>query len=329
MDISGKKVFVTGGAGFIGSHLVEALLAKNANITCFLRYNSKNDWGFIDTFPKELKSKINVITGDLKDYHAVQKAMKDQEVIFHLGALIAIPHSYTQPHNFIQTNIVGTANILEAAVENKVERFIQTSTSEVYGTPHTLPIKEDFPLQAQSPYAASKIAADKIAESFHASYDLPVVTVRPFNNYGPRQSARAVIPTIIAQALNGNNVKLGSLYPTRDYIYATDTAQGFIQAAECDKAIGETFNLGSGVHTSIGDIAKLIKEITGKDFEITEDPSRIRPMKSEVLHLCADISKAKKAFDWNPVHDLKSGLKLTIEWMQKNLHLYKPDIYNK
>ncbi len=329
MNLKKKKVFVTGAAGFIASHLVEALIKRKANVACLVRYNSRNHWGFLDSFPTELKSKIDVVTGDLKDHDAMRKAVRGHDVIFHLGALIAIPYSYVHPYDFIQTNILGTANMLSAALEENVERFVHTSTSEVYGTPKSLPISETFPLQAQSPYSATKIAADKLAESFHKSYGLKVVTVRPFNTYGPRQSARAVIPTIITQALKSNKIFIGSLHPKRDYTYVTDTATGFIQAAECDRLIGDVVNLGTGDYNSIGSIIEKIKKILGKDLKVVQEKQRIRPQKSEVLKLCADISKAKAMFNWQPKVSIDEGLSRTVRWISDNIDLYKHNIYTK
>lgn len=328
MEWQGKKVLVTGAGGFIGSHLVERLVELGADVSCFLKYNSMNTWGWIEEFPINIKKKIKIIVGDLKDSDAVRNAAKNKEVIFHLGALIAIPYSYINPRDFIQTNVLGTFNVLSAAKENGVEKFVHTSTSEVYGTANYVPIDENHPLQGQSPYSASKIGADKIAESFYLSYDLPVVTIRPFNTYGPRQSARAIVPTIITQALNKKEILLGSLYPTRDFTFVKDSVEGFIKVAESQNATGEVINIGSNSEISIGDLAKKIASLIGKEIEIKKDKRRIRPDNSEVKRLVADTSKAKKLINWKPKVSLDDGLKETIGWISKNLGRYKFDYYN-
>lgn len=323
-----KKVFVTGAAGFIGSHLTEELVRQGADVTAFIRYNSRNSWGNLEFLEEPARKSIKIVAGDLRDLYLLKKSMKDHEYVFHLGASIAIPYSYVNPHDFVQTNVIGTTNVLTAALEAGVSRFVHTSTSEAYGTPDKIPIPETATLKAQSPYSASKISADKMAESFHLSYNLPVSILRPFNTYGPRQSARAVIPTVITQVMTQKTIKLGSKFPTRDLCFVLDTVNGFLKIAESKKTIGETINVGTGVHISVGDLANKILSIMGKDCSITYEESRKRPDNSEVLNLCADISKAKKLMDWTPKYDLDKGLKLTIDWFKSNMKNYKPNIYN-
>jgi dTDP-glucose 4,6-dehydratase len=324
----GKKVLVTGAGGFIGSHLTERLVALGAKVKAFVRYNSRNDWGLIEILPSHVKEKIEVIMGDLRDSETIGGVMKDVDMVLHLGALIAIPYSYIHPREVVETNIMGTLNILNAAKEYKIKRIIHTSTSEVYGTAQYVPIDEKHPLQGQSPYSASKIGADKLAESFHRSYDLPITTLRPFNTYGPRQSARAVIPTIITQALAQDEVVLGSLWPTRDLSYVDDVVEGFIKASESERSIGEVINIGSGLEISINDLANKIISLIGKKVRIVLDPKRIRPPKSEVERLIADNSKAKELLDWEPKVSLDEGLRRTIDWFSKFQNRYRPDIYN-
>jgi NAD dependent epimerase/dehydratase len=328
MDWKGKKVLVTGAGGFIGSHLTERLVALGAKVKAFVRYNSRNDWGLIEILPSHVKEKIEVIMGDLRDSETIGGVMKDVDMVLHLGALIAIPYSYIHPREVVETNIMGTLNILNAAKEYKIKRIIHTSTSEVYGTAQYVPIDEKHPLQGQSPYSASKIGADKLAESFHRSYDLPITTLRPFNTYGPRQSARAVIPTIIIQALAQDEVVLGSLWPTRDLSYVDDVVEGFIKASESERSIGEVINIGSGLEISINDLANKIISLIGKKVRIVLDPKRIRPPKSEVERLIADNSKAKELLDWEPKVSLDEGLRRTIDWFSKFQNRYRPDIYN-
>jgi len=326
--LKNKKVLVTGAGGFIGSHLTEKLVKMGCETKAFVRYDKGTRYGLIDLLPQNIKDKIEMITGDIKDPDALRKATKDVDVVFHLAAMVSIPYSYVNPREAIETNILGTLNVLVAARENNVEKIVQTSTSEVYGTAQYVPIDEKHPLQGQSPYSASKIGADKIVESFHRSFNLPVAIIRPFNVFGPRQSARAVIPTIITQALTKSTIHLGSLFPTRDFTYVTDTAEGFIKIAESPKSIGEVINIGSGTEISIGDLAKKIVSIIGKDVEITSDKDRIRPTKSEVNRLLADRTKAKKLVDWEPKVSLEEGLKKTIDWISKSLDTYKPEKYN-
>jgi len=328
MDWKRKTVLVTGAGGFIGSHLTEKLVDSGAKVKAFVRYNSRNDWGLIGTLPSHTKEKIEVIMGDLRDPETIRSVMKDVDAVFHLGALIAIPYSYIHPREVVETNIMGTLNILNAAKEYKPEKIIHTSTSEVYGTAQYVPIDEKHPLQGQSPYSASKIGADKLAESFYRSYDLPITTLRPFNTYGPRQSARAVIPTIITQALAQNKILLGSLEPTRDLSYVDDIVDGFIKAAESEKSTGEVINIGSGFEISINDLANKIISLIGKKVKIVSDPKRVRQPKSEVERLMADNSKAKKLLGWGPKVSLDEGLRKTIDWFSKFQNRYRPDIYN-
>lgn len=329
MKINGKKILVTGSEGFIGSHLTERLVEMGAEVTALVQYNSFNNWGWIDTFEKNIKDSIKVVTGDVREYDGVKRVVKDQEIVFHLAALIAIPYSYLSPMAYVRTNVEGTTNILEACRDYNVEKIIHTSTSETYGTALYVPIDEKHPLQGQSPYSASKIGADKIAESFHKSFNLPVATIRPFNTYGPRQSARAVIPTVISQILSGKReIKLGSLTPTRDFNYVKDTAEAFIRIAESDKTIGETINSGSNYEISIGDLIKLIDKIIGTQVKVLCDEERIRPENSEVNRLWADNTKIKELTDWMPKYTLESGLRETIEWIKNNIQYFKTDIYN-
>ena len=324
-----KKILVTGAGGFIGSHLVEKIVNLDAEVTAFVRYNSRSDFGFIEILPSEIKEKLNIVQGDLSDSDAVRNAVKGADIVFHLGALIAIPYSYINPRETIETNILGTLNVLTAAKENEIEKFIHTSTSEVYGTARYVPIDENHPLQGQSPYSASKIGADKIAESFYNSFDLPVAIIRPFNTYGPRQSARAVIPTIITQALSKEKMFLGSLHPTRDYTYVEDVVEGFIKVAESPKSVGEVINIGSNFEVSIGDIANRIIALIGKNSEVFSESSRIRPPKSEVERLWCDNTKAKKLLNWEPKISFNEGLMKTIGWISQHIHLYKPEVYNR
>ena len=329
MHLKGKTVLITGAGGFIGSHLTEKLVELGIKVKAFVRYNSRNDWGLLELLPKEKQNKIEVVMGDLKDADAVRHVTKEVDIIFHLGALIAIPYSYIHPRETIETNVLGTLNVLNAAKENGVEKLVHTSTSEVYGTARYVPIDENHPLQGQSPYSASKIGADKIAESFYRSFELPVAIIRPFNTYGPRQSARAVIPTIITQALTKEKIFLGSLDPTRDYTYVKDVVEGFIKVAESPKSVGEVINIGSNFEISIGDLANKIISLAGKNAEIIIDPTRVRPQDSEVERLWCDNTKAKGLLGWEPKTSLDEGLKRTIEWIVDNINLYKPELYNR
>lgn len=330
-----SKILVTGADGFIGSHLVETLLKQGFNVRAFVLYNSFNSWGWLDTLPNDLKNRLDVFLGDIRDPNGVREAVKGCDIVLHLAALIAIPYSYHSPDTYIDTNIKGTLNLLQAAREHNVKRFIHTSTSEVYGTAKFVPITELHPLLGQSPYSASKIGADQIAYSFYASFDMPVVIIRPFNTYGPRQSARAVIPTIITQIANGmKRIHLGSVTPTRDFNFVLDTVGGFISAARSDKGSGEVINIGSNFEISIGDTVKLIADIMGVEIEVSTDEKRLRPENSEVERLWADNQKAKKLFDWQPAYQglegFRKGLAETVDWFTKpeNLVKYKSDIYN-
>lgn len=335
MNLKGKKILVTGADGFIGSHLTECLVQEGYDVRAFVNYNSFNSWGWLDHSPQEIVSQVEIFSGDIRDPHGVKKAMENCDVVMHLAALIAIPYSYHSPDTYVDTNIKGTLNIMQAARELGVEKVIHTSTSEVYGTAKFVPITEDHPLQGQSPYSASKIGADQMALSFYNSFGLPVSIIRPFNTYGPRQSARAVIPTIITQIAAGQKtIKLGSLHPTRDFNYVKDTVRGFISMAQSDRSVGEVINIGSNYEVSIGQTAEFIAELMGQDIEIVTEDNRLRPEKSEVERLWADNSKAKELLGWEPDYSgtegFKRGLAETIEWFLNPSHLsqYKAGIYN-
>lgn len=332
MKLKDRSVLVTGAEGFIGSHLVEALLKQNCKVRAFVYYNAFNSWGWLDSLPQDKLRKIDIFTGDVRDPNGVRKATKGMDFIFHLAALIGIPFSYHSPDSYIDTNIKGALNILQAARENKVSKVVLTSTSEVYGTARYAPIDENHPLQAQSPYSASKIGADKTAESFYLSFRTPVIIARPFNTYGPRQSARAIIPTIILQALSKNNkvIRLGSLFPRRDFNYIDDICQGFIELIKCAGAIGKTVNICSGTEISIQDLALLILEKMRQDKKIITDNTRIRPMDSEVERLLGSNKLIRSLTSWRPKHSLEAGLSKTIKWFKKNknLSLFKGEIYN-
>lgn len=324
-----KKVLVTGADGFIGSHLTEALLEKGYDVRAFVYYNSFNSWGWLDTLPKEKLSQIEIFSGDIRDPNGVREAMKGIDGVFHLAALIAIPFSYHSPDSYVDTNIKGTLNVLQAARELGTERIMVTSTSEVYGTAQYVPIDEKHPFQGQSPYSATKIGADRLAESFYRSFNLPVSIVRPFNTYGPRQSARAVIPTIVTQLLSGKEeIKLGSLTPTRDFNYVKDTAAGFIAIAEAEKTIGEEINIATQQEISIGDLANEIISQINPNARIICDEQRLRPEKSEVNRLLGANAKIKSLTDWTPKYTFKQGIQETIEWIKHHLDAYKTDIYN-
>lgn len=329
------KILVTGSDGFIGSHLTEALVRAGYDCRAFVMYNSFTSWGWLDNCASDVKGKFEVFAGDVRDPHGVTKAMKGCDAVLHLAALVAIPYSYHSPDTYVDTNIKGTLNVLNAARELGVRRVVHTSTSEVYGSARFVPITEEHPLQGQSPYSATKIAADQLAYSFYASFDLPVVIARPFNTYGPRQSARAVIPTVITQIANGKKqIKLGALSPTRDFNFVTDTVAGFIAALESDNGCGESINFGSSFEISVGDTAKLIAEAMNADIEILTDEARLRPSHSEVERLWADNSKARELFGWEPNYanreGFKRGLVETAEWFANtdNLRGYKADMYN-
>ena len=322
------KVLVTGAGGFIGSHLTEELIRQGEEVRAFVRYNSRDERGLLEELPKDIQNQIEVIPGDLKDPDGVKKAVKGCHKIFHLGALIAIPYSYIHPFDFIQTNVLGTAHLLNACLEEgTLERFIHTSTSEVYGTAQYIPIDEKHPLQAQSPYAASKIAADKLAESYHLSFGLPIATVRPFNTFGPRQSLRAIIPTIISQAVHDKKIRLGNTKPRRDFLFVKDTVRGFIQVGKCEGAVGKVVNIGTGTDISIEELVRKILGLMGKQGEVQVEDRRIRPEKSEVMQLLSDTHLAQKLFQWAPRHTLEEGLRETIEWYQKNLSRFKVGSY--
>jgi dTDP-glucose 4,6-dehydratase len=330
MEVSNKKVLVTGAGGFIGSHLVEQLLDRGCQVRAFVHYNSFNRWGWLDYLPDDKKSAIEVFTGDIRDPNGVRQAMKGIEVVFHLAALIGIPYSYHSPDSYVDTNIKGTLNILQAARDAGVMKIIHTSTSEIYGTAQFVPITEEHPVNPQSPYAATKSGADFLALTFFRSFGTPVAVVRPFNTYGPRQSTRAVIPTIITQVLSGQKaIKLGALSPTRDLNFVQDTAAGFIAAANADETVGEVVNLGTKQEISVGDLAKLIGKIIGTDIEVTSDQERIRPEASEVERLLADNAKALRLMNWKPAFTLTHGLTETINWYKDpaNLNLFKAGLY--
>lgn len=324
-----SKILVTGADGFIGSHLTEELVRQGHEVKAFAYYNSFNTWGWLDTLPKETLKEIEVFTGDIRDPNGVKEAMKGMEEVYHLAALIAIPFSYHSPDSYVDTNIKGTLNVLQAARELETKRVLVTSTSEVYGTAQYVPIDEKHPFQGQSPYSATKIGADRIAESFYRSFEMPITIVRPFNTYGPRQSARAVIPTIITQLLAGKEeIKLGSLTPTRDFNYVKDTVQGFIEIAKSEKTIGEEINIATQDEISIGQLTEeLISQINPNAKIVTEE-ERLRPEKSEVNRLLGANEKIKRLTNWEPKYTLKTGLAETIEWLKNNLDKYKVDIYN-
>jgi len=325
LNWNGKRVLVTGAGGFIGSHLVERLVEAGAQVRALVHYNALGSWGWLDHSP--VRNKVEVVAGDICDRDSVRQATRDNERVFHLAALIGIPYSYHAPASYVRTNIEGTLNVLQSAREHQVEMVVHTSTSETYGTARYVPIDEAHPLQGQSPYSASKIGADKIAESFHLSFDVPVVTLRPFNTYGPRQSARAVIPTIITQCLTAKEIRLGNLAPTRDLTYVTDTAEGYLLAAAHPEAIGQTINLGSGREISIGDLARLIADLSGRSVELEVEPDRVRPEGSEVERLLSDNTRARELLGWQPKVSLEEGLRRTIEWIKDNLQRYRPDVY--
>lgn len=326
-SLSSKTNLVTGAGGFIGSHLVEALVSQGAQVRAFVRYTSRAEIGLLSQLPKDILDEVDIIAGDLRDGDAIHKAMRGCQTVFHLGALISIPYSYLHPAEVAEVNFMGTLNILQACLDVGVERLVHTSTSEVYGTARTVPISEAHPLQGQSPYSASKIGADKLAESFQCTYDLPVVTVRPFNTFGPRQSARAVIPTVITQALVKDEILLGSLDTIRDFTYVSDTVQGFLQAAEMEGVIGGTYNLGTGVEITIGELAEKVIQLVEREVEIRLDPTRLRPQKSEVGRLMSDNSLARQELDWSPAVSLEEGLKRTITWIKKHMDHYRIGTY--
>jgi NAD dependent epimerase/dehydratase len=335
LNLTGKKLLVTGADGFIGSHLVEQLVVRGHDVRAFVLYNSLGSWGWLDRLPEEVRARIDVVTGDIRDAQCVTEAMKGCDVVFHLAALIAIPYSYRAPMSYVETNVAGTLNVVQAATTLGVARVIQTSTSEVYGTARFVPITEEHPLNGQSPYAASKIGADQMALAFHNTFGTPVTVLRPFNTYGPRQSARAVIPTIITQIASGKpTIRLGSSHPTRDFNFVLDTVGAFIAVAESDQAVGQVINSGSDFEISIGDTATLIAEVIGAEVTIEVDPERVRPAKSEVERLWADNTKLKALTGWCPQFGGRDGfargLRQTVDWFTDpaNLSMYKADRYN-
>lgn len=322
-----KKVLVTGAGGFIGSHLCEALVDLGADVTAMIRYTSRGDWGNLELLPPETKRSLDIVAGNIEDGNFVSRQVKGKDIVFHLAALIGIPFSYVAPLSYVRTNIEGTLNVLESARNHGIERVVHTSTSETYGTARYTPIDESHPLQGQSPYSASKIGADKMAESYYRSFNLPVATIRPFNTFGPRQSARAIIPTIITQALTQDEIRLGSLDPVRDLTYVKDTAEGFIKVGESERAIGETINVGFGKGITIGELADTILSLLGQQKTIIRDEVRVRPPASEVYTLICDNTKARKAIAWEPRCSLGEGLRETINFISTHLDLYKPGKY--
>jgi dTDP-glucose 4,6-dehydratase len=335
MNLKRKKILVTGADGFIGSHLTEELVRQGHDVKAFVLYNSFNSWGWLDHVSQEIREHIEIFTGDVRDPYGVKTAMRGCNVVLHLAALIAIPYSYHSPDTYVDTNIKGTLNILQAARELDIEKIVHTSTSEVYGTARFVPITEEHPLQGQSPYSATKIGADQLAMSFYHAFNLPVSIIRPFNTYGPRQSARAIIPTVITQIAGGKReIKLGAIQPTRDFNYVADTVRGFIAMAQSDSAVGEVINIGSNYEVSIGETANLIAEVMGVDIDIVTDEARLRPTNSEVERLWAANQKAKRLLGWEPLFGKKEGFKRgladTVAWFTQpeNLKNYKADIYN-
>jgi len=329
MILKDRSVLVTGAGGFIGSHLVEELVTMGAHVRAFVHYNSRNDWGNLELLPSDVLQRLEVVAGDVQDAGSVRKAVAGCDVVFHLAALISIPYSYIAPESFVNTNVRGTLNVMQACLDEGVRKVVHTSTSEAYGTAIYTPIDEQHALQGQSPYSASKIGADKIAESYYRSFDVPVSIIRPFNTYGPRQSARAIIPTVLAQLLSGaRQIKLGSLTPVRDLTYVDDMVQGFIKVAQVDESIGQVINVGFGRGISIGQLVETITRVAGSSAEIIEDPQRVRPDKSEVFELLCDNTRARTLLDWKPRISLEDGLKRVMDFIQANPSLYKPALYN-
>ena len=328
MMVSGKRVLVTGAGGFIGSHLVETLIEQGACVRAFVKYNGRGDPGMLADLPLETQAGLEIIFGNISDPFSVRAAVRGCDYVFHLAALIGIPYSYVAPADYVAVNVQGTLNVLQACRDERTPRLIHTSTSEAYGTAQYVPIDELHPLQGQSPYSASKIAADKLAESYCRSFDLPVVTVRPFNTYGPRQSARAFIPTVISQALTSDRLRMGALDPVRDLTFVKDTAEGFITVGLSDKVVGEVVNLGVGEGETIGTVVRTILRILGKpDLPIEQDPARVRPAKSEVMRLISDNKRARELCGWTPHYSLEQGLAETVAWVQRNLNRYRPGVY--
>ncbi len=327
MNWKDRIVLITGAGGFIGSHLAERLVREGAQVHAFVRYTSRNDIGMLRYLPGEIAPSIKIIYGDLRDQDAVRQVVRGMDTVFHLGASIAIPYSYEHPQEVVETNVIGTFNVLLAVREFGCRRLIHTSSSEVYGSALYVPIDEGHPLQGQSPYSASKIGADKLVESFNCTYGLPVVTLRPFNTFGPRQSARAIIPTIISQILTRDEIQLGSLIPTRDFTFVTDTVEGFILAGSSENVIGQVINLGNGEMISIGELVEMIGTILGKLPNVFNETQRVRPVTSEVMRLQASILKAENLLGWSPRVSLKQGLQLTCEWIKGNLDIFNPETY--
>ncbi|MHB8799686.1 MAG: GDP-mannose 4,6-dehydratase [Thermoanaerobaculia bacterium] len=325
MSLQGRKVLVTGAGGFIGSHLVERLVETGASVRAFVHYNALGSWGWLDE--TSVRGQFETLAGDIADRDSVRRAVSGTEIVFHLAALIGIPYSYDAPLSYVRTNVEGTLNVLMAAREGSVARVVHTSTSEAYGTARSVPMTESHPLQAQSPYAATKIAADKLAESFYLSFGVPVVTVRPFNTFGPRQSNRAVIPTVISQALAGDRIRLGNLAPTRDFNFVANTVDGFLRAAATPRAEGETVNLGSGREVSIRDLVEMVGSILGKRLEVEEQEARQRVAGSEVERLIADGTRAREVLDWTPAVSLEEGLERTVAWISRNRERYRTHAY--
>jgi dTDP-glucose 4,6-dehydratase len=323
MQLNESRVLVTGAGGFIGGHLTAQLVSQGARVRAFVRYNSRGDRGTLDWLDPAVASEIEMVSGELRDVESVGRAVEGVDAIFHLGALIAIPYSYVNPRDFFEVNVLGSLNVAQAALREGVQRVVYASTSEVYGTARTVPITEDHPLEPQSPYAASKVSADKLMDSFHRSFELPVTIVRPFNTYGPRQSARAIVPTIISQALSGGPLKLGSLEPRRDLTFVDDTTAGFIAAAQADRAVGRTVQLGTGADVSIGELVELVGEIVGRSLTIEHDAQRVRPAGSEVMRLISSPALAGELLGWEPAVTLREGLALTAEWIEANLARFR------
>ncbi len=328
MGLKGKKVFITGADGFIGSHVAEELVKEGAKVRALVLYNSQNSWGWLEALSPSIKNEIEIISGDIRDPFFMQKSCKDIDYVFHLAALIAIPFSYHAPQLYVETNIQGTLNVLEATKHNNCERIFVTSTSEVYGTAKYVPMDELHPFQGQSPYSASKIGADRLAESYYRSFSLPVTIVRPFNTYGPRQSARAIIPTLITQMLNNEKIKVGSLAPTRDFVYVKDTARGFIEIAKSDKTVGEEINIATANEISINDLIQTLMKVFNKEFTIISEEERMRPDKSEVFRLYGCNKKISQLTNWRSEVSFEQGLINTIDWLKSNLDKYKSNVYN-
>jgi dTDP-glucose 4,6-dehydratase len=327
--LHGRKILVTGSEGFIGSHLVERLVELGASVRAFVLYNSFGSWGWLEDLPADVRAGVEVFAGDVRDPDRVDQAVNGVDTVLHLAALIAIPYSYNAPDSYVGTNVTGTLNVIQAARRHGTPRVVVTSTSEVYGTAQFVPITEKHPLVGQSPYAATKIAADQLALSFHYAFGLPVSILRPFNTFGPRQSARAVIPSVMVQALSGKTeVRVGSIHPTRDFTYVKDTVEGFIRIADCPAAVGQVVNLGTNSEISIGDLIEKIAGVVGRKLTIVSDDQRIRPSKSEVERLWADNTRARELFGWTPGYDLDRGLAATARWLEGHMDRYKGDIYN-